>query len=50
MSEETAASMVRDMRLRRRMTKSVFARLVDMPLSTVSRIESGKMEPTWAMM
>ena len=32
------------------MTKSVFARLVEVPLSTISRIESGKVDPTWAML
>lgn len=42
--------MVRQMRALRQMTKSAFARLVDVPTSTISRIEAGKTDPTYSML
>lgn len=46
----TAASIVTRMRLKRQLTKTAFADLIGLPASTITRIESGLVEPTYAML
>nr|UIK89021.1 helix-turn-helix transcriptional regulator [Arthrobacter polaris] len=46
----TAASIVSRMRLKRQLSKTAFAELIGLPASTITRIESGAVEPTYAML
>ena len=46
----TAASIVSRMRLKRQLSKTAFAELIGLPASTITRIESGLVEPTYAML
>ncbi len=46
----TAASIVTRMRLKRQLSKTAFAELIGLPASTITRIESGLVEPTYAML
>lgn len=46
----TAASIVTRMRLKRQLSKTTFAELIGLPVSTITRIESGAVEPTYAML
>lgn len=46
----SAADMIRSMRTIRQMSRSAFARLTDVSASTISRIESGKTDPTFSML
>lgn len=50
MVTSTAASIVTRMRLRRQLSKTAFAELIGLPASTITRIESGLVEPTYAML
>lgn len=46
----SAASLVTRMRLKRELSKTAFAQLVGVPASTITRIESGIVDPTYSML
>lgn len=50
MSFQSAASLVTRMRVKREMNKTSFAELVGVPASTITRIESGVVDPTYSML
>lgn len=45
-----ASELLLEVRSRRRLSMNTLADVSGVPVSTISRIESGKVEPTWAMM
>jgi transcriptional regulator with XRE-family HTH domain len=47
---ETAAALVKRMRTRRQLTRTALADLARVPASTITRIESGEMDPTFGML
>lgn len=46
----SAASLVTRMRLKRQLSKTAFSQLVGVPASTITRIESGIVDPTYSML
>lgn len=50
MITKSAASLVTRMRLKRELSKTAFAQLVGVPASTITRIESGMVDPTYSML
>ena len=50
MITKSAAALVTRMRLKRELSKTAFAQLVGVPASTITRIESGMVDPTYSML